>query len=299
MNRTSTYLGPLVDIESGELQNYERRGGLIIEPKVDGMWAELIVGDPSRGRWHILNSRDGETGPVESDNRGDIHLQPIPLPPGSIIVGELEAATEWATEQKAMRGFRRFHMFDLIKIGKQNGYAEQLIGYHRALRDRRRLLNGLASEMATWKDESRFKLVDFYEDDFERRYWEWIEEGYEGAVIKPLDSFYTCTRSDRKTREWIRCKRWVTMDYVLWGIEMTPGGKHEPPKPTGAWGLYKNGKLTRVMKAAPLDPSHLTRANIGRLVTEFKGWAKFRSGALRHAQAVRVRTDKSPRMCTL
>jgi len=295
MNRTSTYLGPGLDIEHEELKDFERLGRRIIEPKVDGMWAELIVGNLNKGRPHQLTSRDGNTAPISGSNLGDIHLQPIPLPEGSILIGEHEAATEWATEQKELRGFRRFHLFDILKVAglKPIIYGEQKL-FQRRIR-----LNQLLEAMNCHKDESRFVKVDFKEVDFEHYYHKWIEEGYEGAVIKPIDSLYMSHRADGKTKEWVRCKRWITMDYVLFGIEMTPGGKYEGPKPTGAWGLYKNGELKRVMRAAPLYPELLTDANIGRLVVEFKGWAKFKSGALRHAQAVRVRTDKTPRMCTL
>jgi hypothetical protein len=57
--------------------------------------------------------------------------------------------------------------------------------------------------------------------------------------------------------------------------------------------------LLVVMRAAAPDPKLLRQDNIGKLVVEFLGWARFRSGALRHAQAIRVRTDKTARMCTL
>jgi hypothetical protein len=292
VDRTPTYLGPGVDIEVNDLASYERRGGFIIEPKVDGMWCELTVGDPDRGKPHRLNSRDGTTEPISGSNLGDIHLQTIPLPEHSIIIGELEAATEWAVEQAGERGFRRLHLFDIIRIGDQ--FLHELPWV-----ERKGKLNGLCCEMNTWRDESRFVNVEVQYDSFEKRYHEWIEFGYEGVVLKPPQSVYSTHRSDGKTDQWIRCKRWVTGDYVLCGLEFTPGGKYKGPELTGAWGLYKNGKLERVMKAAPPDPSLLRKENIGKLVVEFKGWAKFRSGALRHAQAIRVRMDKGPRSCTL
>ena len=66
--------------------------------------------------------------------------------------------------------------------------------------------------------------------------------------------------------------------------------------PAGLWGLHKGGKLRKVMQKG--CPEHLlVPANIGKLVCEFMGWERFESGALRHAQFVRVRQDKSPAMC--
>lgn len=291
MDRTPTYLGPGLDIERDQLSNYEGRG-YVAEAKVDGMWCELTVGDPANGQPHRLNSRDGTTDPISGSNLGDIHLQPIPLPKGSIIVGELEAATEWATDQVKLRGFRRFHLFDALVIHGQ----KTLVG------EEWRTRNGIVCDLLEQLDrgdESRFVGVPMMIDDFETFYHHAIEDGYEGLVLKPLRSTYHTTRSDGKTDKWVRCKRWITGDYVLCGIEMTPGGKYKGPEATGAWGLYKNGQLERVMKAAPPDPSLLRKENIGKLVVEFRGWYLFRSGALRHAQALRVRIDKSPRMCTL
>lgn len=292
-DRTPTYLGPGLDVEPDELLAFEQHGGYVMESKVDGMWCELTVGDPANGRPHRLNSRDGTTEPISGSNLGDIHLQPIPLPPGSIIIGELEAATEWATEQKELRGFRRLHLFDILRI---DGRWE---GFDKTWKERAMKLSVLLAELSCHKEESRFVEVPITQESFEAFYHRSIEQGYEGVVIKPARSIYSTTRSDGKTKEWVRCKRWVTGDYVLTGIEMTPGGKYSGPQKTGAWGLYKNGQLKRVMKAAPPDPALLRNENIGKLVVEFKGWAKFKSGALRHAQAVRVRTDKTARMCTL
>ena len=293
MKRTSTYLGPGLDIERSDLASYEIRSNYVIEAKVDGMWCELTVGDPARGIPHQLNSRDGTTDPISGSNLGDIHIQPIPLPPGSIIIGELEAATEWATEQAQKRGFRRLHLFDIYLI--MGGFHLQNFAW----KERYELLRSLLVDLKWWKDESRFTMVPLGTEKFERFYDSAIEGGYEGVVLKPTESLYRTTRSDRKTKEWARCKRIVTSDFVLCGIGSTPGGKYSGPKPTGLWGLYKNGVLTEVMQAAPPHDGLLQKENIGKLVVEFMGWARFNSGALRHAQAVRIRTDKTARMCTL
>ena len=291
--RTSTYLGPGLDIEVSDLSSYEGHG-YVAESKVDGMWCELTVGDPANGKPHGLTSRDATTEPLSGSNLGDVHLQPIPLPQGSIIVGELEAATEWATDQVKLRGFRRLHLFDIVRIGNQDLY--NLEKYQRDIQ-----VNDLLAKLHLDKrsDESRFVRVPAMYEGFEKFYHKAVEQGYEGIVLKPTKSIYRTTRSDGKTKSWVRCKRIVTGDYVLCGIESTPGGKYSAPKPTGAWGLYVHGVLTEVMRAAAPGSCMLQRENIGKLVVEFKGWAKFRSGALRHAQAVRVRTDKTARMCTL
>lgn len=292
MKRTSTYLGPGLDIETSDLEFYERQGNYIAEAKVDGMWCELTVGDPEHGKPHQLNSRDGTTDPISGSNLGDIHLQPIPLPPGSIIIGELESATEWATEQARMRGFRRLHLFDIYRIaGRQETWRLPQ-------KERTALVSDLLIGFKC-SDESRFVSIPLESSGF-GRFYDWsIENGYEGIVLKPVGSMYKTTRSDGKTKEWARCKRWVTGDYVLCGIGKTPGGKYSAPQITGLWGLYKNGVLIEVMQAAPPFSGLLQRENVGKLVVEFKGWARFNSGALRHAQAIRVRTDKTPRMCTL
>jgi ATP-dependent DNA ligase len=281
--RVEWYLGPDLEIKVDDLDKFEKQGKWIIEPKHDGMWVMLAVGDPAKGKLHTLKSRDAKTGTVGGANAGDLVEVPLPLPEGSILVGELEAATETSTKLFAKYGHRRVHLFDFPK-----GPG----GDHRKLAwtGRREMLK-LAYAAFDDHAKSRFPIVQAYEDKFRERYEAWLEAGLEGCVLKRKDSVYWTPRSDGKTDLWHRCKKRVTEDYVLCGIGKTKGGQ-----PAGLWGLYKGGKLTEVFqKQCP--EKFLIPANVGKLVAEFMGWQRMDSGALRHAQFVRVRTDKTPAMC--
>lgn len=280
--RVEYYLGPDLEVTPESLDKYEAQGGWIIEPKHDGMWAMLTVGDPANGEPHTLKSRAAGTGFVGGANAGDLVLCELPLPKGCVLVGELEAATEASTKFFESFGHRRLHLFDF-----PYGTAD----YRKLIwSDRRKLLetaHGAFDEHAL----SRFPITPFFTDHFRKRYEAWIEAGLEGCVIKRVTSTYTTHVATGKTEHWHRCKKRVTADYVLCGLAKTPGGQ-----PTGAWGLYKGGKLKRVVQAR-CPEKLLVPENVGKLVCEFMGWEVHSSGALRHAQWVRVRDDKTPAMC--
>jgi hypothetical protein len=293
VKRTKWYLGPGVEVMPDMLHKYET-GDWLMEPKIDGMWCMLEVA--KEGRPHVLNSRDAKTGPIMGSNLGDLHLQPLPFPPGTILVGELEAATQAAKAHVDEQGFRRLHVFDVPMLGGLRYGAGPL-------RERRRHIKRFYER---FKKESssdvleRFPLLPFYTENFQYEYDRITGEDGEGVVLKHLDSTYAAKRADGKTEAWLRCKKWVTHDFVLMGETNTPGGVHSAPKKTGVWGLYDaKGRLKPVMKAPPKPIDLLRPENYGVLVAEFMGWAHFKSGALRHGQFVRVHPDKSPEACLI
>jgi hypothetical protein len=275
------YCGPNLHLKPEQLDAFEKQGGWVIEPKHDGMWAMLVVGDPKHGKPHVIKSRDAKTGTVGGANAGDLVLCELPLTPGAVIVGELEAATETSTKFFEALGHRRLHVFDFPKGG----------GDHRAMpwTHRRALLEGVWSAFDAHA-KSRFPIVESYSDKFRQRYDEWVENGLEGVVLKRKTSGYV----QGKSNEWHRCKRTLTEDYVLVGVGFTDGGQL-----TGHWGGYRNGKLVHVMTGRCPEKYLKDPKCIGSLVAEFMGWQKMKSGALRHGQFVRVRTDKTAAMVEL
>lgn len=288
VRRVEWYLGPDSEIQAEDLDKYEDEGGWVLEPKVDGMWSMLEVNNKSG---HFMKSRDARTPEIGSvaDELREIKLV---VPEKTIFAGEFEGATQWATQTSEASGFKRDHLFDVPRIGDDD------IRSWPWFRRRPKLEELYASMMKGHDDrvKTRFLLVPYYEKDFRRVYDETIRDGFEGVVLKRKDSTYQTSRSDGKTDEWLRCKRWLTGDYVLYDIGWTDGGMYGEPRPTGQWGLFKKGQLVKVMQAN-CPKELLTSENIGCLVAEFKGWAKFKSGALRHATFVRTRVDKSPEDC--
>jgi len=284
--RNPNYLGPGLDIEPEDLAKYEAKGKHVAMPKIDGMWSECRVGCPAEGRPNVLSSRDAATAAISGSNLGDLGNVALPWPEGTLIVGELEAATQWAKDITDAKGYRTFHAWDVLDIGDNSARG---LPWHK----RRDLLQQMYAMGLTDDAQSRFELLDAKPSGFQQLYDATCQDGGEGIVLWDANSLYSTHRADGKTDLMIRCKRWLTGDYVLWKLGTTPSGVL-----TGEWGLMKGGKLTRTMKAT-CPAEYLIEENVGKLVCEFKGWAKFKSGALRHASFVRVRTDKAPESCTL
>ena len=294
VKRTKWYLGPGVEVMPDMLHKYET-GDWLLEPKIDGMWCMLEVAE--KGRPHVLNSRDAKTGPIMGSNLGDLHLQSLPFPPGTILVGELEAATQAAKTHVDKQGFRRLHIFDIPRIGVGGRVGSM------PLRTRHIEVAKIYEHFRKQTPNDvveRFPLLPAYTENFRYEYDRVTGEDGEGVVLKHLDSIYGTKRADGKTDAWLRCKKWVTYDFVLMGETATPGGVQSAPKKTGVWGLYDaKGSLKPVMKAPPKPIDLLRPENYGVLVAEFMGWAHFKSGALRHGQFVRVHPDKSPEACRI
>lgn len=293
LKRMKEYLGPDKEIEPDVLSKYEN-GSWIIEPKIDGMWCMLTVGSPKDGVPHVLTSRDARTSALSGSSLGDLHTIDLPLPVGSIIVGELESATQYAKEKVTKQGYRRLHLFDVVRAGQND--MRGLKWY-----ERRAWLDDLGANLQQEeKTAARFPVLPYQQTGFRDYYDHMVACGEEGVVLKNKHSTYITNRSDGKTDLWLRCKRWVTEDYVLMGVTKTPGGAYSLPQLTGVWGLYSKGKLVPVLQASagPTDV-HLNPDNFGKVVAEFMGWARFKSGALRHAQFVRLRSDKQASECVL
>lgn len=288
--RVEHYCGPAVEVRSDTLDTYEAAGGWVITPKIDGMWCMLTVGDGQ----HLMKSRDARTGYVSGANAEGLSTLPIPEAlRGSILVGELEAASQWATKNVLARGYRQLYLFDVAQIRDKDVRKESWTDRQGYLKEVMKILDSVP-EVST-----RMVEVPAFSDRFSERYKEWIDADFEGCVLKQANSSAIPTRSDGKTDSWVRCKKQVVDDFVFAGIGMTPGGVYSAPRPTGQWGLFDEcGKLVIVMKASM--PTALMKPEyVGNLVCEFKGWAKLDSGALRHGQFLRVRKDKQPGECLL
>jgi hypothetical protein len=289
--RVEWYVGPDIEIGLDDVEKYEKQGGWVIEPKRDGMWAMLTVGNPKAGRPNILKSRDLRTAQVTGSNAGEFPGLCIPLPESTIIVGELEATSNWATKQFKMNGFRKFHVFDLPY------YGADLRGL--TWTERRAKLEAAVKPFVI--DDhvvARMPLTPYFEDHFRARIEQWWAAGGEGAVLKRKDSLYRSTRTDGKVDFWLRIKKHVTLDYVLCGLAMTkPSAGYPTGQLTGRWGLFNDqGRLVECMQAT-CKPSLLREENIGMVVVEFEANEVFEGGAMRHARYKREREDKSPEMC--
>lgn len=289
--RIANYVGPEIELMPSQLEDLEKAGGWEIEPKIDGMFVAMTAGDSARGHSHVLKSRDATTGLVSGSNVGDLDTLELNIPEGTVLAGELEASSEWATRRVAKRGYRRLYLYDVVQIGKSEDLRD------RPWSERRQALEDLHAQMSKVEHTRlRMRLLPSHQDRFVERYNEWLSQSCEGVVAKKVDSLYRTHKASGKTNDWIRVKKHVVEDYVLVGLALTKGGETKGPQLTGRWGQYKDGKLVDIWQAlAPA--SVLDDQLIGKIVCEFMGWEKFASGALRHGHFARVRTDKTPEEC--
>lgn len=287
--RTSMYCGPLVECSRRELPGLELRGGYVAERKYDGAWCAWYV-DHAGARQHRFESRVGlEFSGTEVDGLANVDMGAVGK--GTILVGELEVASEAATRMYRRIGHRRIHLFDVIAHR-----GEDVRGWK--LTDRMTLLR-LTVKNAMPRATARSGAVLLAEQVFSgfAPFYDYIvSHGGEGIVVKPLSSAARPTRSDGKTPEWIRCKPWTTVDYVVCGPARTEKGEL-----SAKLGLWRDGRPRVVLQCGveglelTHDGQHLVQEGS---VVELYGREVMASGALRHATFLRYRPDKRPEECT-
>lgn len=280
MARIKTYLGPKIQVTPDECERYESEGCYAAEEKRDGCWAELRT--DASGRIKSLTSRVGKR--FTGDNVNGLHKLNTGLP-NVVLACELECGSEAATERYRALRYRRAHPFDLLAFGGKDVTRQPYT-------ERRRLL---ASILATLKGDAkkRLPLVRAERSGFAEMFDDVMNDGGEGLVFKRVDSLYVPRTSDGKVEDWIRCKPYRFVDYVVTSVGKSPQGSDNLK-----CGLYVSGKLKEVCTIKNLPSGTNARKLVGRVV-ECKGAEVFKSGALRHGHLSRLRSDKDPEDCTL
>ena len=280
--RVATYLGPASQVTPDSIDKFEREGVWAAEEKRDGCWAEIRT-DKS-GTVTALRSRVGKTfGPAHVQGLVGLrtHL------PDSVLVAELESASEAATERSQALGYKRVHVFDVLVI---NG-----IDCTRHCYDQRRKvvvqLVGAAKDSYVAK---RLCVVRQTTTGFHDFYIDVMKDAGEGLVFNRRESLYRPYNADGKVDGWVRCKSRCCVDYVVMGVGASPGGA-----PNLQVGLHVNGKLTRVCTIKTPPDKILERSDLIGSVIECKGAEVFKSGSLRHGHFERLRLDKDAGDCTL
>lgn len=272
-------MGPKTQIQPEDLAKYERAGVWIAEEKHDGHWAEVMTGND--GRITRLTSRSG-TMFSGSNVEGLIGTQTSM--PNSVLIAELESGTEAANKKNASLGHRRLHVFDVVKLFDQST-TTLVYEQRRALLER-----AFSSVLAGSK---KLLLTRQVTSGFEKFFNDVTQSDGEGLVLKKIGRPYRPTGSDGKTEEWVRCKRYRFVDYVVMSIGRSDGGS-----PNFQVGLFDKGRLTRVatIKNIPMGLDY--NVLVGKVI-ECKGAEVHDSGALRHGHYERTRHDKEPEECTL
>lgn len=283
MGKDVDYVGALDQIRPEQLDEYEATGEWVAQPKLDGMWVKMIVGPPN-----VIISRNSK-GRGEGSTNGLEQL--IVKPRGLVPIGELLAQTEWATAQYEKLGYRQIYLFDLSKDEKKRNLYELFTWWER--------YNLLMDYRGGWSEDARKRLmlVEAWQHSFRDLFDREVAEGREGVMLWRKSQKRTPGkkgRADGKVQDLIKCKKLLSVSFVLLGTALTTIGQ----KLTGRWGLFKKGKLVDVMQAGAADLRAHADEWIGR-VADFEGFEQFRSGALRSAQFKNWRDDVDKEECVL
>jgi ATP-dependent DNA ligase len=285
MARISWYCGPDVYLKRSDLIKLEEQNKFVAEIKKDGFWVAMHVDGNGPGK-HRFESRAGK--PFSgSDINGLATLDLADLGGPTVLIGELEAGTEAALAEQKKVGFRRIWLHD-IALCRGNDLRKVPV------QQRQAILRKSIWPFLPANTQLRLPLIPQRFHKFTEFYDEVIAAGGEGLVLKRLDVAGWSHKSDGKSPYWFRIKPKRTVDYVVMGPDKTESGALN-----AQLGLYIKGKLTQILKyqlprLALLSNGKLAEEN---LVVEMVGYEIFRSGALRSAQFVRWRPDKTPDMC--
>jgi len=276
MGRIKSYLGPALQVTPDDIGRYDD-GSWSAEEKRDGNWAECQT--DGNGRIASFTSRVGKPFGGDAVN-GLMGLQTHL--PACTLIGELETGSQAATDRYKALGYRRFHVFDTTNIAGQDLRLQPYEARRKVVEE---IVRSRESDL-----DRRMPIIRQCYHDF-AMFWREVEaSGGEGLVFKRLGSLYMPVNSDGKVEEWVRCKPYRFVDYVVMAY-----GKSSLGDDNIQAGLYIKGKLTRVCTIKNPPPK---LPPIGSVI-ECKGGEVFKSGALRHGHMERPRPDKDPQDCTL
>lgn len=281
MSRIRTYIGPKIQVTPDEILRYERAGCWAAEEKRDGCWAEVKIDE--NGRIKSLTSRIGK--PYTGDNVAGLLGLQTHLP-NSILVGELEAASEAATDRYRAIGYRRVHIFDAPVIA---GMTITDRDYETRRQVVEQFVPGKTQDV-----QKRLLVVRRATRNFEAFYQDVMSDGGEGLVFKKHGSLYRPVSSDGKVDEWVRCKPFSFVDYVVLRVGKSSSGASDNLKV----GLFFDGVFKECCTIKNTPRGLDLHALVGKVI-ECKGAEVLKSGALRHGHYVRTRDDKLPQDCRL
>lgn len=280
--RIKEYIGPKIQIHPDELPKYEQQGIWFAEEKRDGAWAYLKTDEA--GTITKIVGRSGSH--FSNDSISGIKGCNIALP-NSIIIGELETASQAATKLYATHGIRRMHVFDFFAL---KGANTTILTYDL----RRKLVVAVQKEIFS-KDPKlakRFLAVRQCTEGFVDFYKDIKANDGEGIVLKRVDSKYKSINSSGKTEDWVRVKEDQFIDVYVMGHKFSTKGLDQLDV-----GIWSEGNIKRIQTIL-CPKGHNPEDLIGKVV-EVKGAEMMESGAIRHGRFERIRTDKTKEMCII
>lgn len=258
------YLGPKKEIKSSFLQKFPT-SLWVAEEKIDGAWACITA---KNGKIESVVSRKN----LSFSDKSAFNLIGMKSNVDFVIVGELEAATQYATKKVKQNGGPSFIAFDVVSV---NSIGLDFLKSPYEIR--RKNLEALI-EMINVPNITTSRLIT---SNFEKNYEEIIEAGGEGIVLKKKSSLYRTSSADGKTDDWFKCKRFHTVDFEVLGFDKTDSGMDNLI-------LGLNGERVQTLACpAGYSPSDF----VGKII-ECMGDSQTDSRALRFARFMRIRDDK-------
>ena len=187
------YFGPKDLIRPEALLAFEQTGKYILEPKIDGIFAELTIGSPNQ----FISKNDN---PIRKSLLDGLELLSFPAELcGSVFLCEVETGTEWATKRRRDRGHTLLWIHSIIRLGSKL-YRD--VPYLQNKQKLQEIYNSFNPEL-----KKRAILVTYDTDDFYRNYRR-IQRDicYEGAVLKNITIGMIGENSQGKTWAWKKVK---------------------------------------------------------------------------------------------
>jgi len=248
----------------------------IAEPKIDGIRATVI----KKGGKVTIKSRYGSDitkefpeleAAAKKQIKGNAQIDGEITLPGKRF-GDL--ISKLKSIRKNKRAKVRYHAFDILY---KNGHSLK----QEALIDRKARLK------ATIADGSVIKPIKFKKNPTKDDFKHAIKEGYEGLVLKRMDSKY---RPGKRMLDWVKVRKSQNIDAKVVGIKKTKRGKDSfkiVDKKGRSLGLVSSAKLDATQRKILIQEIEKGR----RPWVEIQGHNITTKHKIRHPRIVRVRAD--------
>lgn len=258
---------PYLDVDENDETGWD-----IIQPKYDGIWARLQK-----------KHKDGNVLLYSRTSQVKTVFDLPKFPPETVVIGEFMYGSQWA---QAPERLGKVFVFDCVAI---RGLDVRHLPYSERLKFAREVV----AEVQFPLELSRSFPFSYYD-----KVWSNLvsKRDFEGLVFRKWHTPYEDPVGRRKLD--------VTDEFVV--LDALVGkGKNAGRLGALVVGKFSNGVLKGLMSvgggfsdAEREEFWHYPNRIIGAVV-EVVGKARFDSGALRHPNFVRIRTDKRPEECIL
>lgn len=278
------------DVMADAIKDYQGANECVgiedIDKYSDGTWMAQVKEDGMFVKTEFLKTyckHESRWGlPIEGGSIED-GLCGIQTGVNAIMVGELEAASEYSTEKVKERGYRKIWYYDILEL-------EGMDLRSLPLQER---VNIMVCVLAGFPPEAK-KRFDFVRMGFDKEgFLSLYENAAEGIMLKKKDSKYSSTRKSRKVDTWVKMKKRVSQSMVVYGFSRTKIGNAI----TARWALWNEKSLIPVLTAGfPGLSEENCESFVGR-IADLEGFAVTKKGSLRSGQFEKWREDLSKEDC--